>query len=38
MAKRRKMSYSGSRKYFTATAGVHPKNNQPRPSRGGNRM
>lgn len=37
--KRRKMSRSGSRDYFTATAAkTHAKNVKPRPMRGGIRL
>lgn len=36
---RRKMSKSGSRRYFTATASkTHVKNVKPRPQRGGIRL
>ena len=39
MAKRRKMSKRGSRRYFTATASkTHRKNVKPRPMRGGTRL
>jgi len=39
MAKRRKMSGKGSRRYFSATAAkTHYKNVKPRPQRGGIRL
>ena len=40
MAKRRKMSKSGSQKYFTATASKHHRKNTltARPQRGGTRL
>lgn len=39
MAKRRKMSRRGSKRYFTATASrTHYKNVKPRPMRGGIRL
>ena len=40
MAKRRKMSMSGSKRYFTATASKSHKRNsvKSRPQRGGTRM
>ena len=39
MAKRRKMSRRGSKKYFSATASkTHYRNVKPRPQRGGIRL
>ena len=39
MAKRRKLSKRGSKKYFSATASkTHYKNVKPRPQRGGIRL
>jgi len=38
MAKRQKMKNSTSRANFSRNAGVHPRNNQPTPMRGGIRF